>query len=189
MIPASDERPDKTNALQPATPEQLDLGPGQWMIGRGTLTELYTIGALARALNRKPVTLRKWEAAGQLPRSGWQDARVQGKGKRRLYTRAQIEAAVRIAAEEGILVETSRAVSKTRFRDRLIKAWKNLEIDGAGTLAEVDFRHVLLGQALCPFARWEPLSDAGGAKARPRACLRMLQALGWEVIEHSSLRM
>jgi hypothetical protein len=126
MIPASDEGPDKTNALQPAAPEQLDLGPGQWMIARGTLTEFFTIGALARALNRKPVTLRKLEAVGQLPKSGWQDARVRGKGKRRLYTRAQIEAAVRIAAEEGILVETWRPVSKTRFRDRLIKAWKEL---------------------------------------------------------------
>ena len=64
MIPASDEGPDKTNALQPATPGQLDLGPGQWMITRGSHTEFFTIGALARALNRKPVTLRKW---GNLP--------------------------------------------------------------------------------------------------------------------------
>jgi hypothetical protein len=126
MIPVSDEGPDKTNALQPAAPGQLDLGPGQWMIARGSRTEFFAIGALARALNRKPVTLRKWEAAGQLPKSGWQDARVRGRGKRRLYTRAQIEAAVRIAAEEGILVETRRAVSKTRFGDRLIKAWKEL---------------------------------------------------------------
>ena len=108
------------------TPERLDLVSGQWMIARGTRTEFFTIGALARALSRKPVTLRQWEAAGQLPKSGWQDARIRGKGKRRLYTRAQAEAAIRIAAEEGILVETWRGVSKTRFRDRLIKAWKEL---------------------------------------------------------------
>jgi hypothetical protein len=126
MIPASDEGPDKANALRPAALEQLDLGPGQWMIARGSRTEFFTIGALARALNRKPVTLRKLEAVGQLPKSGWQDALVRGKGKRRLYTRAQIEAAVRIAAEEGILVKTRRPVSKTRFSDRLIKAWKEL---------------------------------------------------------------
>ena len=126
MIPASDEGPDETDALQPAAPEQLDLGPGQWMIARGILTEFFTIGGLVRTLNRKPVTLRKLEAVGQLSKSGWQNARARGKGKRRLYTRAQVEAAVGIAAKGGILVETWRAVSKARFRDRLIKAWKEL---------------------------------------------------------------
>jgi hypothetical protein len=126
MILASGEGADKTNAFQQAALEQLDLGPGQWMIARGTPTEFFTIGALARALNRKPVTLRKLEAVGQLPKSGRRDARVQGKGKRRLYTRAQIDDAVRIAADEGILVETWRPTSKTRFGDRLIEAWQVL---------------------------------------------------------------
>ena len=88
IIPASDEGPDKTNAFRPAALERLDLGPGQCMIARGNPTEFFTIGGLARGLNRKPVTLRKLEAVGQRPKSGWQDARVRGKGKRRLYTRA-----------------------------------------------------------------------------------------------------
>jgi hypothetical protein len=133
MIPASDEGPDKTNALQPATPGQLDLGPGQWMIARGSRTEFFAIGALARALNRKPVTLRKLEAAGQLPKSDWQDARVRGKDKRRLYARAQIEAAVRIAGEEGILPGgPSPGPGSATGSSR---PGKNLEIDGAGTLS------------------------------------------------------
>jgi hypothetical protein len=127
MIPARDEGRDKTNALQPATPEQLDLGPGQWMIARGNPTEFFTIGALARALNWKPITLRKLQAVGQLPKSGWQAARV---GERASddsipgpRSRPPSGSPLR---KEGILVETWRAVSKTGFRDRLIKAWKEL---------------------------------------------------------------
>ena len=79
---------------------------------QGVLTPFYSIGSLARALNRKPVTLRKWEAAGVLPQP---DFAVHGV---RLYTREQIAGLREIAREEGILEETWHAVHTTNFRDR-----------------------------------------------------------------------
>ena len=112
--------------LKPDTEPELDFGPGQFLTVGGVQTEFFTIGVLARALNRKPTTIRPLEAEGQLPRPGWREPRVRGKGKQRLYTRPQIEAAVRIAAEEGILTETWRAVSKTNFRARVAAAWEEL---------------------------------------------------------------
>lgn len=79
----------------------------------------YSIGSLARALNRSPVCMRKWEANGTLPMPT-----LAAKGKRalggqvRLYTREQIEGLRLIAAEEGILAETWHAVKHTNFRER-----------------------------------------------------------------------
>jgi hypothetical protein len=57
----------------------------------GKDVEFFTLGQLATALGRSPVTLRKWERDGTLPKATFvapnpkQDARA----KRRLYTRAQ----------------------------------------------------------------------------------------------------
>jgi hypothetical protein len=100
------------------------------LLVKGEVTEFYTIGAFARSLNRRPVTLRKWERDGFLPTPMYHDPRVRGKGKQRLYTRAQIETAVRIAAEEGLLSDTRKHITTTAFRDRCFAAWKGLELEG-----------------------------------------------------------
>jgi len=93
---------------------------------RGVATDFYSIGSLARALNRSPVTIRKWESKGVIPQPDVADpahARVLG-GQVRLYTREQIAGLRRIAAEEGILDETWKAVRHTNFTERAYELFK-----------------------------------------------------------------
>lgn len=84
---------------------------------KGEVVEFFTIGALAAALDRPLVTIRLWIRTGKLPQSFYRmptqqipvfgpDGKPRGtrelKG-RRLYTRGQIEAVIRIAQQHGIL--------------------------------------------------------------------------------------
>lgn len=77
----------------------------------GKAKEFFTIGHLANALGRKPVTLRSWESKGVFPKSPYRSPAPRGsipgkasKGKR-LWTREQIEGVLRIALEEGVLLD------------------------------------------------------------------------------------
>ena len=107
----------------PGTP--LVLGQGRpYKIG-GKATTLYTIGSFAQALNRVPQTLRLWEREGIIPGATYHDPRRRGLGKERLYSREQIEAAVDIAHEEGILADTWKPIPRT-FTERVTVAWKEL---------------------------------------------------------------
>jgi hypothetical protein len=120
--------PADAEAVKPYDPaEPLELGTGRTLLVKGEPVEFFTIGVLARALNRKPVTVRKWENEGTLPKAGYRDPRVRGKGKQRLYSRPQIEVAVRIAYDEGILTDIHKQVSKTKFTERVYKAWRGEE--------------------------------------------------------------
>ena len=63
----------------------------------GQVKKFYTIGSLAMALNRKPVTIRKWETKGWLPPASFRTPAPRGEtvpGKavkgRRLYSEAQL---------------------------------------------------------------------------------------------------
>lgn len=124
----------------PAVPIIWDNRPYSKLIG-GQPTELFSIGALALALDRSLVTIRLWTRTGRLPQStyrlptryidivnpdGTRDRREQ-KG-RRLYTRAQIEAVVRIASEHGFLhsprVDWSEHQS---FGLEVADAWQQLQ--------------------------------------------------------------
>lgn len=87
----------------------------------GELREFFGIGAVAKALGRSPITLRKWEAEGIIPPAGFRITGKTSNGNRRLYTRAQVEGMVRIADEEGILEHEGRGVhiSTTKFTARV----------------------------------------------------------------------
>jgi hypothetical protein len=88
----------------------------------GKEVELFSISELAEALNRKPVTLRKWEQKGIIPKATFvkPGANQDPRGRRRLYSREQVLALVRLADEEGILHDLHKQVTKTQFR---AKAW------------------------------------------------------------------
>jgi hypothetical protein len=65
---------------------------------QGEDKEFFTIGELARALNRKAVTIRSWEQRGWLPKVKYRTPAPAGEqipGKpskgRRLYSRSQVE--------------------------------------------------------------------------------------------------
>jgi hypothetical protein len=90
----------------------------------GVEHEFFTIGDLALALGRKPVTIRAWEANGIFPKARYKKGRVKGK-QLRLYTRAQIEGVVRIAREEGILnMHKSMGFEATNFTTRVLELWR-----------------------------------------------------------------
>lgn len=94
---------------------------------RGQDTELFPISALAVALRRKAVTMRKWETNGYLPAARY---RSPGEGKKqdRLYTRAQIEGLVAIAKDEGLMnPEKKHRIDQTRFADRAHRLFEALE--------------------------------------------------------------
>ena len=90
--------------------EDWDKKPVVYIHG-GVEREFFTIGHLADALGKSPVTIRSWENKGMLPKSPYRSPRPRGetlpgnrtKGKR-LWTRGQIEGILRIAREQGVIL-------------------------------------------------------------------------------------
>lgn len=85
----------------------------------GVEHEFFTIGALAQALNRRPVTIRSWEAKGVMPKARFRDRR-----SRRVYSRRQVEGLIQIAKEEGVLdfdVRPDRI--PVSFTEKVTKLW------------------------------------------------------------------
>lgn len=113
-------------------PPRLAKEPENWDAKpvKGLDAELFTIGALATALNRKPVTIRKWETNGWLPKARYMLRKGSSiQGQRRLYTREQIEGLVRIAREEHVLDDPKSlrtSIETTRFPERAKALWKEL---------------------------------------------------------------
>lgn len=95
------------------------------MMVNGKEVEFFTVGVLARALQREVVTIRKWERQGYLPKARFRSA---GAKQNRLYTRPQILGIVQIAKEEGIYDPTKRKrVDKTNFAERVQALFLALE--------------------------------------------------------------
>ena len=94
----------------------------------GVDTEFFTVGHLALAMNRKPLTIRQWERKGIIPKSTYQRAGANGSqhGRRRLYTRAQIEGMIKIAGEEGLLSNDRREIASTDFKPRVLTLFRQL---------------------------------------------------------------
>jgi hypothetical protein len=104
-----------------------DAKPRKYNVG-GVETEFFTVGQLGRALGRQPVTIRKWEREGIIPKSTFQSPGRDDdvRGRRRLYTREQVEGIVRIAYEEGVLVSHQKPIKGTNFTLRVIDLFKRL---------------------------------------------------------------
>lgn len=101
-----------------------DTNP-KWLTLDGVDVEFFTIGALATALNRQVVTIRKWEREGVLPVATYRSA---GARKNRLYTRAQIEGLRLIAAEEGLMDPTiKKNLGDTDFSARARQLFRALQ--------------------------------------------------------------
>lgn len=86
--------------------------------------EFFTIGQLAMALNRKPVTIRVWERDGVIPKAMFRMPSKDARGKHRLYTRKQVEGMIQIAREEGMLYDLSKKISTTNFSARVIELFR-----------------------------------------------------------------
>ena len=118
---------------QPITPPGGLRDPLAGLVGKkftigGREIELFGISELADALNRKPVTIRKWEREGHIPNATYTKPGINKdpRGRRRLYSRAQIEALVKIAQEEGILHDLHKQISKTNFQAKALNAFRQI---------------------------------------------------------------
>lgn len=104
-------------------PEVDDWPQGRILTISGVEVECFTTGQLGQLLGgRKAVTMRAWEANGILPKSGYFLPGKGGdvRGRRRYYTRAQVEGVLDIARDEGVLYPSTKiSVSKTRFTQRV----------------------------------------------------------------------
>lgn len=119
----ADDRPD---------PDRWDAKPRLHAV-RGVMTELFTVGQLAQALGRRPGTIRTWERNKVIPNATIQlPGRDQDvRGKRRLYTRAQIEGLVKIAGEEGLLGGDNTSIKATDFTKRAFDLFRALQQEAA----------------------------------------------------------
>jgi hypothetical protein len=97
----------------------------------GKETEVFTIGALALALEKTIVTIRLWERKGYIPRAPYRLRSKTLKGEKtggnRVYTRALIESAIEEFNRRGLLgsarVEWNHHEELT---DALVKRWKDI---------------------------------------------------------------
>ena len=97
----------------------------------GKETEVFTISALAHALDKSLVTVRLWERKGYIPRAPYRlrskTVKGQKTGGNRVYTRALIESAIEEFSRRGLLgsarVEWNQHDDLT---DALVKRWKSI---------------------------------------------------------------
>lgn len=124
-------RSSQHNQPKMHTPKPLSMDDGwsdkpkEFIINGGPM-DFFNIGQLARALGRKPVTIRLWEREGILPKATFMLNANSVNGRRRYYSKGQVEGIVRIALEEGILVSHQRPIKGTRFTERVVALFKEL---------------------------------------------------------------
>lgn len=131
------KRPPKNRASNQRAPEaRVEVAADRWdshpkmLPVEGREVELFSIGDFARALNRKPVTLRAWESAGVIPNTRIRTPKPKGaqvpgaavKGKR-LYTRHQVETALAAAQQYGLMADPAEA-DWSGFTTAVIAAWR-----------------------------------------------------------------
>jgi hypothetical protein len=127
----------KRKEPDPKVSQRKDVEEGAWdanpiikTLG-GKETEVFTISALALALEKTIVTVRLWERKGYIPRAPYRlrSKTLGGKktGGNRVYTRALIEATVDEFNRRGLLgsarVEWNQHDDLT---DALVKRWQDI---------------------------------------------------------------
>lgn len=101
------------------------------MIG-GVNRQVYTLGSLAKALNRSPKTLRQWMDDDKFPQAPYRLPDTTGSnGKvyagRRLYSKAMVEVAVKIFTSAGLLHADKIDWSVHRnLSDEIAEAWATI---------------------------------------------------------------
>jgi hypothetical protein len=96
----------------------------------GKELDLFTIGALAKALGRPVITLKLWMSEGQLPTSPYRlptivDKNGEERQGRRLYSRSMIESAVAVFTKFGVLhVKRIDWEKYRKVTDEIAEAWE-----------------------------------------------------------------
>ena len=132
LYPGTD-RPIADQANQPdpePDPDRWDARPRVLMVG-GVSREFFTVGQLARALMRKPVTIRKWEREKVVPAATFRLPSEDPRGVRRLYSREQVEGLALIATQEGLMQGDFRPIRETDFTRRAYALFRRLAEESA----------------------------------------------------------
>ena len=115
---------------KPIDPDSWDHKPRILKLG-GVDTEFFTVGQLAQALGRRPVTIRTWERNKIIPNATVRIPSDDPRGVRRLYTRPQVEGLIKIAQEEGLLNGDNRSITATDFTRRAFDLFRSLQAAAA----------------------------------------------------------
>lgn len=91
---------------------------------QGAIREFFAIGNLAQALSRSTKTIYKWESRSLFPQATFILNGSSRNGRRRLYTRQQINGVLEIALAEGILTGTRRFIGATAFPARCFELFQ-----------------------------------------------------------------
>lgn len=94
----------------------------------GRTIEFFFIGSVAQVLGRSPNTVRSWIDKGYLPNAPFRIASRTANGQHRMWTRAQVEAILRVAQEEGIL--DGARVGSTEFTVRIREIFRQMKLAG-----------------------------------------------------------
>lgn len=122
--------PKNRDKKAPQSKGDLNGARGKTYRINGTDIELFTIGELARAIGRKPVTVRMWEREGWIPKPKYRTPAPRGeqipsrptKG-RRLYSREQLEFLAKAVSSFSLAEKNSS--DWDRFRQHVKDNWPN----------------------------------------------------------------
>lgn len=125
--PGSSKRRENPQAEKPPDPPGIlwDASPRIYTID-GVSYEFFSIGDLATALNRKPVTIRLWEHDGIIPVINLRSPSEHVSKRHRIYTRPIIEGLIRIAEDEKILHVARPRIKDTQFREKTLELFIEL---------------------------------------------------------------
>ena len=127
--PIIQHQQNKKPKAEPRRTTEWDAVPRRYVVN-GVEVDFFTVGQLAAALGRQAVTVRKWEREGVIPKAQFLAPSDDPRGKRRLYTRAQVEGIIQIADEEGILAVHQNPIGQTQFTKRIIELFSSLKGPG-----------------------------------------------------------
>jgi len=101
----------------------------------GITVQMYTLGTLAKAINRSTKTLRYWMEQGQFPTSPYRlPDKIGSNGKeyagRRLYSKAMVEATIEIFAKAGLLeVDRIDWTTHRTLGSKVAEAWDKIRAE------------------------------------------------------------
>lgn len=120
---------------QKSDPTEWNAKPTVKTLPNGKDIEMYTINALASALNRPVHTLRLWMKEGNLPSPPYRlptkpDRNGKDRPGRRLYSKRMIEVAVEVFQRAGLL-HSNRVewASNRQVTTDIAEAWSNIRAE------------------------------------------------------------
>jgi hypothetical protein len=139
FYPGSKRKRRVPEVVEQKTEVAWDSNPQVKPLPDGRDIELFTVGALAQALNRPFITIRKWNEKGYLPTPPYRLPTKKDKNGdehkgRRLYSRAMIEATIALFAQFGVLQATRIDWSAHRqLTNEIAEAWRKIQAEETKT--------------------------------------------------------